>query len=64
MEIKPFTAFDVGKLHLQPVFLRSILKIIFLLLNSVQILTENYGGGELGQLTSVWDGNVKSVGGF
>lgn len=31
------------------------LKIIFLLLNSVHILTENQGGGGL---TSVWDGNV------
>lgn len=58
MEIKPFTALDVGNLHLQPVFLHSILKIVFLLLNSVHILTENQGEGRTGQLTSVWDGNV------
>lgn len=58
MEIKPSTVFDVGKAASTTCILHSILKIVFLLLNSATFLLRTKERGELGELTSVWDGNV------
>lgn len=64
MEIKPLTALNAGNLHLQPVFLQSIVKIVVLLLNSVHILTENQGEGRTRGTNICVGWECKSVGGF